>query len=93
MYIDYFLEKKVVLFMMKRLLLNKFVFRNVAIFGLNLTLNVKSLKDFFFSLNLLALVSGKEIKSLKNGFNLYNMHSNFIFKYIWYCKEPDVTHT
>lgn len=79
--------------MMKRLLLNKFVFRNVAIFGLNLTLLNHLKIFFFFSLNLLALVSGKEIKSLKNGFNLYNMHSNFIFKYIRYCKEPDVTHT
>lgn len=59
--------------MMKRLLLNKFIFRNVANFDLNLTLNVRTnhLKFFvaFFSLNLLA-ISGKEIKSFENGFIL-----------------------
>lgn len=89
MYIDYFLGEK---WYNEKVTTEQFRFRNVANFDLNLTLNVKSLKDFFFSLNLLALVSGKETKSLKNGFILYNMHSNFIFKYIWYCKEPDVTH-
>lgn len=44
MYIDYFLGEK---WYNEKVTTEQFRFRNVANFDLNLTLNVKSLKDFF----------------------------------------------